>query len=145
MKTPRIGFLFVLAFLVSCASVPQGDVALDAKLKRFEPPGTTQAGLYIYRVGAFGGAVKRSLYIDDERIGDSAPYFYYHRYVEPGLRTVMTNSEVGQNKVVIDAKGGENYFIKAYMLPGVITAGSALKQVDEAEGQEDVLKSKLAK
>jgi hypothetical protein len=132
-------------FLASCATVPQGDPTLDAKLKTFAPPPATKAGIYIYRPGGIGTAVKRSLFIDDVRIGDSAPNFYYHRYVEPGVRTVTTNSEMGQNKAVVNAQGGENYYFKAYMTMGLITAGSDIVQVGSEEGQEGVLNSKLAK
>ena len=134
-----------LLLLASCATVPQGDMALDAKLKTFEPPPPSKAGIYIYRTGGIGTAVKRSLFIDDVRIGDSAPNFYYHRYVDPGVRTVTTNSEMGQNKAVINAEGGENYYFKAYMTMGLITAGSDVVQVGKEEGQAGVLKSKLAK
>ena len=132
-------------FLASCATVPQGDPTRDAQLKTFAPPPETKAGIYIYRPGGFGSAVKRSLFIDDERIGDSAPNFYYHRYVEPGVRTVTTNSEIGQNKAVVNAQGGENYFFKAYMTMGLIAGGSDVVQVGSEDGQEGVLNSKLAK
>lgn len=132
------------AFLASCATVPQGDSALDAKLKTFAPPPATKAGIYIYRPGGIGTAVKRSLFIDDVRIGDSAPNFYYHRYVEPGIRTITTNTEMGQNKAVINAEGGENYYFKAYMTMGLITAGSDIVQVGSEEGRDGVLNSKLA-
>ncbi|MDC0069351.1 DUF2846 domain-containing protein [Gammaproteobacteria bacterium] len=134
-----------LVLLVSCATVPQGDSTLDAKLKTFEPPPPTKAGIYIYRTGGLGTAVKRSLFIDNVLIGDSAPNFYYHRYVDPGLRTVSTKSEFGRNKAVINAEGGENYYFKAYMKMGVITAGSDIVQVGKDEGQTGVLKSRLAK
>ena len=97
-------------FLASCATVPQGDATLDAKLKTFAPPPATKAGIYIYRPGGIGTAVKRSLFIDDVRIGDS-PNFYYH-YVDPGVRTVTTNSEMGQNKAVVNAKGGKIITLK---------------------------------
>lgn len=132
------------ALLASCATVPQGDSALDAKLKTFAPPPATKAGIYIYRPGGIGTAVKRSLFIDDVRIGDSAPNFYYHRYVEPGIRTITTNTEMGQNKAVINAEGGENYYFKAYMTMGLITAGSDIVQVGSEEGRDGVLNSKLA-
>lgn len=140
-----IGVFATLLFLASCATVPQGDSTLDAKLKTFEPPPATKAGIYIYRSMGIGTAVKRSLFIDDVRIGDSAPNFYYHRYVDPGVRTVTTNSEMGQNKAVINAEGGENYYFKAYMTMGLITAGSDIVQVGKDEGQIGVSNSKLAK
>lgn len=140
-----IPILLVILFTTACATVPEGDSSLDAKLKTFAPPPAEKAGIYIYRTGGIGTAVKRSLFIDDVRIGDSAPNFYYHRYVDPGVRVVATNSEMGQNKAVINAEGGENYYFKAYMTLGVITAGSDIVQVGNDEGQEGVLKSKLAK
>lgn len=127
-----------------CASVPMASAQRDAELKTFPAPEDGSAGVYIYRNSLVGQALKKDLYIDGERLGESANKTYFYRQVEPGEHTVSTESEFSDNAFKLLVEAGKNYFVRQYIKMGVFVGGANLELVSEEEGKKGVLASGLA-
>jgi hypothetical protein len=140
--------LFALMFsfyLAGCASVPMASVEDDNLRKKFNPPAKNSSALYIYRNSNFGGALKKTVYVDGEMIGETAPMTYFYTLVKPGEHTLSTESEFSPNDLKIKTEGGKNYFIQQQIKMGVFVGGAKLELVPEDKGKKGVLECKLAK
>jgi hypothetical protein len=141
----RVSTLLIGAFLTyGCASVPMASADQDAQRKLFAPPPEGMAGLYIYRDTTMGGALKKTLFVDGQPIGESGPKTYFYRELTPGSHVLATESEFGNNDLLLEAAAGTNYFVDQKMKLGVTVYGAYLKLVPEAEGRKGVMKCKLA-
>lgn len=136
--------LIFVSLLTACATVPLAPVEEDAARKSFAPPPSGTAGLYIYRNSNFGGALKKSVYIDGELIGESAPMTYFYREITPGEHRLSTESEFSNNDLVITASAGQNHYVRQAIKMGVFVGGAKLETVSEEEGRQGVLECKLA-
>ena len=136
--------IVISSFLTGCATVPLASVEEDTARKTFTPPPQGTAGLYIYRNSAFGGALKKSLYIDGELLGESAPMTYFYKEISPGEHRLSTESEFSNNDLLVDTEGGRNYFVRQYIKMGLFVGGANLEIVSEEEGRKGVLECKLA-
>ncbi len=134
----------MMLVVAGCASVPLADTDDDARLKSFPAPPDGTGALYIFRDSHFGAALKKTVTIDSTPIGQSAPMTYFYTTVEPGSHRISTESEFGENDLVIEVKEGENYFIDQYIKIGVMVGGANVKLVDEEDGRKGVLACKLA-
>lgn len=137
--------LVVSVFMTGCASVPTATKEEDTAKKTFTTPASDKAGLYIYRNSFVGQALKKSVYIDGALIGESSNKVFFFKEIAPGEHKVSTESEFGENDLKINVEGGKNYFVEQYIKMGAFVGGAGLKQVDEKQGKENVLKCKLAK
>ncbi|MFT4021283.1 MAG: DUF2846 domain-containing protein [Acinetobacter sp.] len=136
---------FSTLLFTGCASVPIANPQLAASLKTFKLPQQDKAGLYIYRAGGIGASIKKDIKINGNCIGETAPnIFFYEEVLGNQEYTISTESEFSPNELKLFVKGGQNYFIKQYIKPGVFVGGANLKVVDNAEGQKVVQKLKLA-
>lgn len=139
--------LVVLAIilLAGCASVPMASKEDSDYAKEFNPPAEGKSGLYIYRGGGPGGALKKDIWVNDECIGESAPKVFFYTEVEGDKEhKVSTESEFSPNDLMVKVKSGLNYFIKQYIKIGVFVGGANLKVVDENKGKEEVAKLGMA-
>lgn len=144
----KIFFLstLVAAFhLTGCASVPMASKEDDQLKKQFAAPAKNASGLYIYRNSNFGGALKKSVYVDGSLIGETAPMTYFYTQVKPGEHTLSTESEFSPNDLKIKTVGGKNYFVLQQIKMGVFVGGAKLELVPEDQGKKGVLECKLAK
>ena len=139
-----VGAGVLLAVMTGCASVPMASEADDIAAKTFAPPPADKAGVYIYRNSNFGSALKKTVFIDGEPIGETGPMTYFYTLLEPGEHQIATQSEFGENDIVMNAEAGKNHYVRQYIKMGVIVGGSGLELVDEYEGQAGVLKCKRA-
>ncbi len=128
-----------------CASVPMASASQDAELKAFSQPPADKAGVYIYRNSFVGQALKKDIYLDGKRLGESANKTYFYQQVDPGTHTVSTESEFSDNALSVTVQAGINYFIRQYIKLGVFVGGANLEVVTEEEGKKGVMNSKLAK
>ncbi len=144
MRSTLAGLTVAFALLAGCASVPTATVEEDSARKRFDPPPEQMAGIYIYRNSNFGAALKKSVTVNGRALGQTAPMTYFYTVVPPGEHTLATESEFGDNSLVLDAEAGKNYFVRQYIKMGVFVGGSKLEMVDEATGKEGVLECTLA-
>lgn len=134
-----------LALLSGCASVPMESADKDQALKQFSAPAEGQAGLYIFRDSNFGGSLKKSVKIDGQVIGETAPKTYFYRSITPGPHVLATESEFSDNTITLEAVAGKNHYVRQSMKMGVFVGGAKLTEVSEFEGQQAVRNTKLAR
>ncbi|HIF17903.1 MAG TPA: DUF2846 domain-containing protein [Cycloclasticus sp.] len=144
MNKVLLGLVLLLS-LYGCASVPMASDAEDHAKKQFTSPPSEIAGLYIYRNSNFGGALKKTLSIDGEVIGESAPMTYFYRELNPGKHILSTESEFSDNIATLNVEGGKNYYMEHFIKVGVFVGGANFTFVSEEVGQKGVLECKLAK
>ncbi|WP_454255534.1 DUF2846 domain-containing protein [Pseudomonas sp. Marseille-Q8238] len=136
---------FALAVLTGCASVPKGDPSEDARLKTFPAPPADQAGLYIYRDSFAGKALKKSVKIDNEVIGETANQVYFYRLITPGQHVLATESEFSDNTLDLLAVAGQNHYVRQSIKMGVFVGGAKLEVVPESVAQGHLKNCTLAK
>lgn len=134
----------VLLVLSGCASVPMASVEADAEAKEFKTPPEGKSGLYVFRDGFMGQALKKTITVDGEFLGETAPDVYFYKVLDAGEHTVSTESEFSPNDLIINTESQKNYFLENYMKPGLFVGGANLKQVSEEEGMKRVSKLQLA-
>lgn len=139
-----VSILFLGLLLVGCAKTPLDTAENDRIAKEFNPPKKGNVGLYIYRDSIFGSALKKTLYIDDKFIGESAPRVFFYKQVKPGIHKISTESEFSNNHLKIHTEANKNYFIRQYIKMGVFVGGANLEQVSEEKGKQAINKLKLA-
>ena len=134
------------SLFAGCASVPMESKEVSEKAKAFNAPSGDNAGLYIYRAGGPGTALKKDIWVDDKCVGETAPNMFFYEEVKGGKEhKVSTESEFSPNDLIVKTESGENYFIKQYIKMGVFVCLANLKLVDEQEGKDAVTKLELAK
>ena len=133
------------AVLTGCASVPMESSETDQAHKAFSAPPQDQAGLYIFRDSMLGAALKKSVKIDGEVIGETAANTYFYRLITPGLHTLATESEFSDNLLELNAQPGKNHYVRQSMKMGLFVGGAKLTEVPENEGQKAVAGTKLAR
>lgn len=136
-----IAAVIVSAALVGCASVPLGDVKQDEAAKTFAVKGD-KAGVYIYRNETLGAALKFDLTLDGKYLGQTASKTYFYQEVAPGKHTLTSKAE-NTDTLEFEAMAGKLYYVWQEVKVGLLTARNKLKLVDEAEGKQGVLESKL--
>ncbi len=130
---------------VGCASVPMASKESSDRAKLFGPPSQGQAGLYIYRGGGPGTALKEDIWVDGKCIGESAPnVFFYEEVAGNQEHTVSTESEFSPNALKIATASDINYFIRQYIKLGVFVGGANLEVVDEVDGEKAVQRLEMA-
>lgn len=133
------------AVLTGCASVPMESPEKDQALKTFATPAAGQAGLYIFRDSMLGAALKKTVKIDDEVIGETAANTYFYRLISPGRHVLATESEFSDNSLELNAVGGKNHYVRQSIKMGLFVGGAKLTEVSEAEGQKAVSNTELAR
>lgn len=143
----KIAVVAVLAALVTgCASVPMESKEASDQAKRFAPPSQGQAGLYIYRTGGPGAALKKDIWVNGKCIGESAPNVFFHEQVKGDQElTIATESEFSPNEIKLVVVGGANYFIQQYLKIGAFVGGANLEVVSEANGKQAINDLQMAK
>jgi hypothetical protein len=135
----------VLLF-VGCASVPMESTENSAAAKKFNAPAGDKAGLYIYRSGSFGAALKKDVWVNGKCIGETAPNIFFYEEVAGGEEhKISTESEFSPNDLMLKVQAGKNYFIRQFIKFGVFVGGAGIELVDDEKGMADVSKLELAK
>ncbi len=146
MKIVLIATVLAASFLTGCASVPMESTEKTEAAKKFNAPAAGKSGLYIYRSGSFGGALKKNILVDDKCIGESAPNIFFYEETKGGEEhKISTESEFSPNDLKVKTESGKNYFVQQSMKMGVFVGGAKLELVDEKEGKKEVAKLKMAK
>lgn len=135
----------VTSLLSGCASVPMESKEASILAKTFEPPTGDNAGLYIYRSGGPGTALKKDIWVNSKCIGETAPNMFFYELVKGGNEyKISTESEFSPNDLLLKTESGHNYFVKQYIKMGVFVGGANLEIVDEAKGKKAISKLELA-
>ena len=134
-----------ISLLSGCASVSMEGKEKSDAAKKFDTPSSSNSGVYIFRGGGPGGALKRDLWIDGKCVGASAPNVFFYEQVKGGVEhTVSTESEFSPNDLVVKTEPGVNYFIRQYMKMGVFVGGANLEVIAPDEGKKEVSQLGLA-
>lgn len=114
--------------------------------KKFSQPSAGYSGIYIFRTGGAGGALKKDLWIDGKCVGESAPDVFFYEEVKGDVEhTLSTESEFSPNDLIVKAVAGINYFVRQYIKMGVFVGGAGLELLGEEDGKKEVSKLELAK
>lgn len=142
----KIAFIALASTLFAgCASVPMESAERTAEAQRFNPPSEGKSGLYIYRYGGMGTALKKDVWVDGQCIGQTAPNVFFYKEVEGDKEhKISTESEFSPNDLLVNVKSGMLYFIRQYIKIGVFVGGAGLDLVDEEEGKNAVRDLKMA-
>jgi hypothetical protein len=144
MKTLFLSIAMLV--LTGCASVSMESKDQSDMAKRFNQPSSGNAGLYIYRVGSFGGALKKDIWVNGKCIGESAPNVFFYEEVTGGVEhKISTESEFSPNDLLLKTVAGVNYFIRQFMKMGVFVGGAGLELVSEEQGKREISDLGLAK
>ena len=146
MNLKSIALAAGVCLLTGCASVSMESKEQSDSAKKFAQPSPGNAGLYIFRSGSLGGALKKDIWVDGKCIGESAPNVFFYEEVKGDKEVkVSTESEFSPNDLMVKVSAGVNYFIRQYIKLGVFVGGAALEAVSEDEGKKEVAKLELAK
>lgn len=131
--------------LTGCATVDMAPKEESARLKQFATPSGKNAGLYVYRNGALGAALKKDIWVDGKCIGESAPNVFFYTEVEGGkAHKLSTESEFSPNDLDLTFDAGKNYFVRQYIKMGAFVGGAGLEIIPEQQGKTDVATLELA-
>jgi hypothetical protein len=145
MYKELVSIVLVSSLFYGCASVPMGSLEQSNMAKQFNQPSSGNAGLYIYRSGSFGGALKKDVWVDEKCIGESAPNVFFYEEVKGGVEHRMsTESEFSPNDLLVNTESGKNYFVRQYIKMGLFVSGAGLELVDEEKGIAEVAKLQLS-
>lgn len=143
-KTFGLLLLATCLTLTGCATVPMASEEENRIAQQFNPPPKGKSGLYIFRDGYFGAALKKDVFIDDIKIGETASNVFFYKQVKAGNHKISTESEFGNNDLNITTESGKNYFIRQYIKFGLFVGGADLEQISEELGKKTISELKLA-
>lgn len=143
----KLAFIvFASSLFAGCASVPLESPEASAQAKQFATPAANNAGIYIFRRGGLGKGLKKTIWIDEQCIGETAPETFFYKEVPGGKEyTLATESEFSPNKLSVKTAPGQLYFFEQAIKMGVFVGGAKLKAATEAEGKSAVYAFDLAK
>jgi hypothetical protein len=146
MKKILLATTVAVSTLSGCASVAMEVKEQSETTKQFKPPTDGNAGLYIYRLGSFGGALKKDVWVDGKCIGETAPNIFFYEEVLGGEEhKVSTESEFSSNNLMVNTEGGKNYFVRQYIKMGAFVGGAGVELVDDERGKKEVAELTMAK
>lgn len=138
--------LLASSLFAGCASVPMESAEKSDAAKKFSAPAAGKAGIYVYRSGVLGAALKKDVWVDGQCIGESAPNIFFYEEVKGDAdHKISTESEFSPNDLLLKTQSGKNYFVQQYIKMGVLVGGAGVETVDEAKGKKEIAKLKLAK
>jgi hypothetical protein len=145
MNNKIINAVLLSLLLVGCASVPMESADKTSAAKQFPTPSEGKAGLYLYRYGTFGAALKKDIWLDGKCVGETARNTFFYEEVEAGVEyKISTESEFSPNDLLLKPEAGKLYFIKQFIKFGVFVGGAGLNLVDESEGKKQIQELNLA-
>lgn len=144
-KTLLLGIFTLSVIFTGCASVKKASIEETIEAKKFENPEIDKSGLYVYRDSTFGGSLKKSVYINDECLGETAPNIFFYEKLQAGKEyKISTESEFSNNDLFLKFEGGKNYFVRQYIKLGVFVGGANLEIIEEEKAKESISKLDMA-
>ena len=132
-----------LALVAACVTVPKAPQDVDLAVKQFMPPPKGRAALYVFRNESMGGAVKMSLNLDGEFLGDTGPKTFHWVPIKPGKHTLVGKAE-NESTLEFTAKPGQSLFVWQEVKMGIFSAKNRLELVDDDRGHAGVAECELA-
>ena len=102
----------------------------------------TKAAVYVYRYKQFAGsALTPSVYCDEAQLAKMENGRYFTVRLEPGKHVFHSNDK--QAGIELDAKAGQQYFIRVEIVAGVMKGHGRLTLVAPEQGSYEMQSSKL--
>lgn len=128
-----------------CTSVPMESKEKSELAKQYNSPSEGKAGLYVYRSGSFGGALKKDVWLNGKCVGETAPNMFFYEEIEGNSEhKLSTESEFSPNDLLFKTESGKNYFVSQFIKMGVFVGGAGVELVDEEKGKKQVSKLDMA-
>ncbi len=145
MNKNNLCMTLILLLLAGCASVPMESAQKTTDAKKFAPPSEGKAGLYLYRYGSFGAALKKDIWLDGKCVGETARNTFFYEEVDAAVEhKISTESEFSPNDLLLRAESGKLYFIKQYIKFGVFVGGAGIETVEETVAKKQIDELSLA-
>lgn len=140
-----MALLLSCLLFVGCASVIEAPKDEDQKAKQFKEPTDGTANIYIYRNLFLGNALKKSIYLDGKRLGETNYCSFFVKNTNAGTHVLSTESEFSENHLVVELKPNSNNFYEQYIKMGVFAGGADLKNVPFNVARSKILECPLGK
>jgi Protein of unknown function (DUF2846) len=145
MNNKKIYTLIISLLLVGCASVPMESTEKTSAAKQFRNPPDGKSGLYLYRYGSFGAALKKDIWLDGKCVGETARNTFFYQEVDAGVdHKISTESEFSPNDLVLKTENGKLYFIQQFIKFGLVVGGAGVKLAEESEAKKQIQELSLA-
>jgi hypothetical protein len=137
--------VITVSLISGCTSVPMESQAKSELAKQYNSPSEGKAGLYVYRSGSLGGALKKDVWLNGDCLGETAPNMFFYEEVNGDSELkVSTESEFSPYDLIVKAENGKNYFVSQYIKMGVFVGGAGVELVDEEKGKIEISKLEMA-
>lgn len=138
--------LLVLAlvyFGTSCASTSKAPAEKSVKAKSFEAP-AGNGTVFLYRSKrVWGSALQLPVKINSLDAGGTGPGTFFRWDLKPGTYTFSSATPESSAVVQLNIEEGQVYFIRQDASVGVVDFRTKLKEVDQSQGQTEVMNCKL--
>jgi hypothetical protein len=129
--------------LVGCSTVPLGDPARSAELKKFEVKQDV-GQVYICRGDGHRNESRLSVELDGKPMGRLLGNTFAYREVTPGNHEAVATSHEHDSKIPFSIAAGEQRFFRAWFTAGIIFMWAFLEDLDVATGKACVEAGNLA-
>lgn len=129
-----------VGLFTGCAT---GKKFADAKAT-LPPLAPDQGRIYFYRVSALGAAVQPAVKLNGEKIGNAKPSGFFFVDRAPGDYQVETSTEV-KRRLSLTLDKQQTRYVRLNMAMGFFVGHVYPELVDDATGEKEIAKCKLAK
>jgi hypothetical protein len=139
----RLAALGGAALLAACQSVPMGDPARSAELKKFAPnPNAGQ--IYVCRDDRFfGAAITPTVELNAKPVARLARSNYFFAELPPGDHTVVIKTLEHDSKFPFKVAAGQQIFFSTWISFGIIAGRGIIDTVSVDDGKKCVTQSEL--
>ncbi|MFA0118287.1 GNA1162 family protein [Vibrio breoganii] len=131
------------------AFIPYESKEESLEAKKFDAPVKGKSNIYIYRkphAQPIVQGIKRSVWVDEECLGDTATSSFFKVTVDTGKEYTLTSqSEYSNNSTQFDVQEDGNYFFEQEFTMGMSVPASSLKKREDETAKKDIHFLSLAK
>jgi hypothetical protein len=138
VRTAKIAAVSSFAFIYGCASINKAPASVEAESKQFKASANVSQ-VYLYRNETMGAALSMPVTVDGKLAGSTGAHSFFKFNLPAGSHTFT--SQGNESKLTLTTELGKQYFIWQEVKMGMLSGGSKLQLVDEAEGKKGVLES----
>ena len=142
-RTELLTLLFAAALLAGCGSVPLGDPARSAELKKFQAQSDV-GQIYVCRSSSgLGLAIKPAIEVDGKVVAYIARSTYIYVEVAPGDHSLVAKTMEHDSKMPFAIAAGEQKFFQTWISPGFLSGWGIVDSMTSAEGKKCVSDGEL--
>jgi len=133
----------VVLAMAGCASVPMGDPARSAELKKFAPKADV-AQIYVCRNSrTMGMGIRPDVELNGKQIAIIPRSTYIYQEVKPGNHTLVVKTLEHDSRLPFTIAAGEQKFFQTWISLGFIAGWGIIDEIDPAKGKECVADGEL--